>query len=79
MENTFTKIWVFIVLGIALVVSIFISFFLFIAILLIALITVPYLWYIQWKTKKELEKMDVEYKVVEIKKLEKEVKSEDVR
>jgi uncharacterized membrane protein len=68
--NLITKIWITLLIGILLVFSIFISFFLFLAVLFVALITLPYIWYIQWKTKKELEKMDIEYEIIEIRQIQ---------
>ncbi len=68
--NLITKIWITLLIGVLLVFSIFISFFLFLAVLFVALITLPYIWYIQWKTKKELEKMDVEYEIIEIRQIQ---------
>ncbi len=75
--NLITKIWIFLVLGIVLLFSIFISFFLFLAVLVIVAITVPYILYIQWKAKKELEKVSKEYEIIEIKKLPGEIDRDD--
>ncbi len=68
--NLITKIWVTLLIAVVLVISIFVSFFLFLGILFVALLTVPYMWYLQWKAKKELEKMNIEYEIIEIKEIE---------
>ncbi len=64
--NLITKVWIAILIGIVLVFSIFISFFLFLAILSVTLITIPYILYLQWKAKKEIEKMNIEYEVIDV-------------
>ncbi len=68
--NLITKIWITLLIAVILVISIFISFFLFLGILFVVLLTVPYMWYLQWKAKKELEKMNIEYEIIEIKEIE---------
>ncbi len=75
--NLITRIWITLLIGVVLVFSIFISFFLFLAVLFVAIITIPYIWYLQWKTKKELEKMNVEYEIIEIKELQEGKKREN--
>ncbi|SNZ02400.1 hypothetical protein SAMN06265182_0111 [Persephonella hydrogeniphila] len=52
-----TKIWFYFVLATVLIISFFISMFVFLAVLLIISITIPFALYLNWKAKKELEKM----------------------
>ncbi|WP_457625925.1 hypothetical protein [Persephonella sp.] len=52
-----TRVWFYFVLGTVLIVSFFISVFVFLAVLLIVLITIPFAIYLNWKAKKELEKI----------------------
>ena len=55
--NFVTKVWFYIIAGLVLFASIFISALLFILVLTIILITIPYALYLNWKTKKELEEV----------------------
>jgi len=54
--NLVTRIWFYFVLGIVLVVSFFVSFFIFIAVLLVIAVTIPFVIYLNYRAKKELEK-----------------------
>ncbi len=66
MFNVITKIWIFILLSVALVVSFTISIVLFIAVGIIILLTIPYYFYLKWKAKKELEKTFIDAEIIEI-------------
>ena len=55
--NILTKVWFYLVVGLVLFASIFISAFLFLLVLVIVLITIPYALYLNWKAKKEFEKI----------------------
>ncbi len=55
--NLLTKIWFYFVLGIVLLFSLFISFFVFLAILLVIAVTIPFVIYLNYRAKKELEKI----------------------
>lgn len=55
--NILTKIWFYLITGLAIFASLFISVFLFLFILIAVIITVPFAFYLNWKAKKEFEKI----------------------
>ncbi len=56
MGNLITKVWFYFIIGVVLVTSLFVSFFVFLAVLLVIFITIPYLMYINWKAKKDYKR-----------------------
>ncbi|NPA58005.1 MAG: hypothetical protein GXN94_01795 [Aquificae bacterium] len=62
-SDLITKVWFYLLIAVGIVVSISVSLILFVALLVIVLITVPYLWYLRWKTEKSLEDRDLRRKI----------------
>ncbi len=61
MNNLITKIWILLLVSIIVALGIFVSVFFLIAVIFILMITVPYIYYLRWKAKKEFERYyDVE-------------------
>ncbi len=56
MNNFITKLWIFLLVSIVVALGIFVSVFFLIAVLFILMITIPYVYYLKWKAKKEFEK-----------------------
>jgi len=56
MNNIITKIWIFLLVSIIIALGIFVSVFFLIAVIFILMITVPYVYYLRWKAKKEFER-----------------------
>ncbi|WP_457638794.1 hypothetical protein [Persephonella sp.] len=63
MGNFITKIWFYTLIAVLLISALFFSVFVFFVALVLILITVPYIFYIRWKAKKELEQFDVRDKL----------------
>jgi len=65
MFSIITRIWLFLILAAVLALSLVFSVFLFAAILIISVITIPYFYYIKWKSKKEMGKIEKDWIEVE--------------
>jgi Flp pilus assembly protein TadB len=61
MFSFLTKIWLFLLVAAVLAISLLFSVFLFAAVLVIAVITIPYVYYVKWKAKKEVEKIEKDW------------------
>ncbi len=65
MFSILTKIWIFLFVAAVLAISLVFSVFLFAAVLVIAAITIPYVYYLKWKAKKEMKKIEKDWIEVE--------------
>ncbi len=65
MFSTITKIWLFVVAAVVLALSLLFSAVLFISILALLVVSLPYFLYLKWKAKKELDNINQEWIDVE--------------
>ncbi|NPA52277.1 MAG: hypothetical protein GXO22_05235 [Aquificae bacterium] len=63
MNNLITKIWIFLLASIIIVLGILVSIFFLVALLFIVIITVPYVLYLRWKAKKEFDRYYSDIKI----------------